>query len=74
MKRFWKDVAVVEDGIRLDGRPVRTPARAELKLPTAALAEAVAGEWRAQAESIIAELDASAAERMLRMQKSGSRL
>ena len=32
MKRFWKDVAVEQDGdgcgIRLDGRPVRTPARA----------------------------------------------
>ena len=52
MKRFWKDVDVVEDGIRLDGRPVRTPARAELKLPTAKLAEAVAGEWRAQGEDI----------------------
>lgn len=51
MKRFWAGVsAVAEDGghgVRLDGRPVRTPARAALLLPTAALAEAVAGEWRA---------------------------
>ena len=49
MKRFYKDVAVADRGaILLDGKPVRTPARAELILPTAALAEAVAAEWRAQ--------------------------
>ena len=49
MKRFWKDVAVVEDGgwgIALDGRRVKTPAQAELVVPTRALAEAVASEWR----------------------------
>jgi chaperone required for assembly of F1-ATPase len=56
MKRFYTDVAVVaqDEGfaIRLDGRPVRTPARALLALPTAALAEAVAQEWRAQGETV----------------------
>lgn len=38
------------DGYRvlLDGRPVRTPAKAELSVPTRALAEAVASEWDAQ--------------------------
>ena len=49
MRRFWKDVTVVADGgfqISLDGRRVRTPARAELVLPSARLAEAVAEEWR----------------------------
>ena len=47
MKRFWKDVTVdAELGVRLDGKPVRTPGRAPLLLPTATLAEAVAGEWR----------------------------
>ncbi|HEX6741209.1 MAG TPA: ATP12 family chaperone protein, partial [Sphingomicrobium sp.] len=50
MKRFWQDVAVVEEpggwAIALDGRPVRTPARTPLRLPNAALAEAVAREWR----------------------------
>lgn len=50
MRRFWKDVSVeVEDngfGVRLDGRPVRTPARAPLAVPARALAEAVADEWR----------------------------
>ena len=49
MKRFWTDVTVdARDdgfGIRLDGRPVRTPARVDLLLPTRALADAVAAEW-----------------------------
>jgi chaperone required for assembly of F1-ATPase len=49
MKRFWKSAAAVKaDGgyaVELDGRPVKTPARAELAVPTAALAEAIAAEW-----------------------------
>jgi chaperone required for assembly of F1-ATPase len=53
MKRFYKDVVVSENkGILLDGRPVKTPARAALTLPNAALADAVADEWRAQGEEI----------------------
>jgi chaperone required for assembly of F1-ATPase len=56
MKRFYKDVFVVAgpDGwaVQLDGRPVRTPARAALALPNDALAQAVADEWRAQGETI----------------------
>ena len=56
MKRFWKDVAVVEqDGgwaVELDARPVRTPARAPLILPTESLANAVAEEWRSVGEEI----------------------
>ncbi len=36
----------------LDGKPVRTPGKAPLVLPTLALAEAVADEWRAQGERI----------------------
>lgn len=55
-KRFYEEVAVaaVDDGftIRLDGREVRTPAKAPLVLPSAALAEAVAAEWAAQGERI----------------------
>jgi chaperone required for assembly of F1-ATPase len=47
VKRFWKDVSVGEDnGVSLDGRPVRTPGRTPLLLPTRALADAVADEWR----------------------------
>lgn len=51
-KRFWKE-AVAEpcDGgftVRLDGRPVKTPAKAALVLPTMAMAQAIAEEWDAQ--------------------------
>jgi chaperone required for assembly of F1-ATPase len=56
VKRFYREVSVdtVAAGHRLllDGRPVRTPARQPLVMPSAALAEAVAGEWRAQGETI----------------------
>ncbi|MEI4505757.1 ATP12 family protein [Sphingopyxis sp. CCNWLW253] len=56
MKRFWKEVAVaLEDGgwgIALDGRPVRTPQRAPLAVASAALAEAIAAEWRDVGETI----------------------
>lgn len=52
MKRFWREVHVVEGGIRLDDKPVRTPGRAALMLPTPALAEAVADEWRGVGETL----------------------
>lgn len=56
MKRFWKNVEVAAGPggheILLDGRPVRTPGRLALALPFAALAEAVADEWRAVEEEI----------------------
>lgn len=52
MKRFYTDVTAIDGAIRLDGRAVKTPARAPLALPTAALADAVAGEWRAQGQAI----------------------
>ncbi|HJZ44288.1 MAG TPA: ATP12 family protein [Hyphomicrobiaceae bacterium] len=38
--------------ILLDGKPARTPAKAELAVPTRALAEAIAAEWQAQGERI----------------------
>lgn len=51
-KRFWTSAEAVaaEQGfaVHLDGRPVRTPARAPLILPSRALAQAVAAEWAAQ--------------------------
>lgn len=48
MKRFWKTVSVEPgNSLALDGRPVRTPGRALLAVPTSALAEAIASEWRA---------------------------
>jgi chaperone required for assembly of F1-ATPase len=52
MRRFWKDVTVAGREIALDGKPVRTPGRVPLALPTPALAEAVADEWRAVGETL----------------------
>ena len=52
-RRFYKDVTVTDDlGIALDTRPVKTPMKAPLVLPTRALAEAVAAEWAEQGEEI----------------------
>jgi chaperone required for assembly of F1-ATPase len=52
MKRLYKDVTVAEApegfSVLLDGRAVKTPGRFTLVVPTRALAEAVAEEWRAQ--------------------------
>lgn len=53
-RRFWETTSVVEDagryGVQLDARPIRTPARAPLVVPSAELAAAIAGEWEAQEE------------------------
>jgi chaperone required for assembly of F1-ATPase len=61
MKRFYRETAVEagDDGYRvlLDGKPMRTPAKAVLVLPTRALAEAIAAEWRAVPEK--AEINAT---------------
>ncbi len=50
MKRFYKETSVAEaEGgwqVLLDGKPMRTPAKALLVVPTRALAEAIAEEWR----------------------------
>jgi chaperone required for assembly of F1-ATPase len=58
MKRFYKTVSIapVEGGfaVLLDGRPVKTPARNVLALPTEKLASAIAGEWQQQGEDVIA--------------------
>lgn len=52
LKRFWKaaEVALEADGytVTLDGRGIRTPAKARLVVPTEALAQAIAAEWQAQ--------------------------
>jgi chaperone required for assembly of F1-ATPase len=49
VKRFWENAAAVASGdgfaIELDGRRVKTPARADLLVPTTVLAEAIAAEW-----------------------------
>lgn len=55
-KRFYRDVSVGEEAgefrILLDGRGVRTPSKKPLAVPTRALADAVAGEWRGQSAVI----------------------
>lgn len=59
MKKFYQNVAVtdVEGGysIMLDGRSVKTPGKALLMVPTKALADVVADEWRAQEDDILPE-------------------
>ena len=53
MKRFYTAATVGDaNEILLDGRPVRTPGRAPLALPTASLAAAIADEWNGQGETI----------------------
>lgn len=55
-KRFYKNATVEErEGafhLLLDGRPARTPARHAVAVPTRALGDALAAEWRGQAEDI----------------------
>ena len=55
-KRFWTQTAVLDTdggfGIGLDGRQVKTPAKAALAVPTRALAEAIVLEWDAQTELV----------------------
>ncbi len=55
-RRFYDQATTVPaaDGyaVRLDDKPVRTPARRMLAAPTPALAEALAAEWQAQRDVI----------------------
>jgi chaperone required for assembly of F1-ATPase len=52
MKRFYKEAKVVpaagEFAIELDGKPLRTPEKRALIVPSIQLAEAIAGEWQGQ--------------------------
>lgn len=56
VRRLYSAVSVsAGDGgfaIALDARPLLTPGRRPLRVPTLALAEALAGEWREQGEMI----------------------
>ena len=56
MKRFWTSAAAVPEaegwGVRLDERPLRTPARALLVVPTQPLAQAIAGEWSEASDNV----------------------
>lgn len=55
-RRFWKAASVRPCAggweILLDDRPLRTPGKLPLIVPTRALAEAIAAEWDAQADVI----------------------
>ena len=57
-KRFYKDVTVADAdggyGVLLDGRPIKTPLKQTFAVPTEDLAKAVAGEWQAQDEHVVA--------------------
>ena len=66
-KRFYTTASIEPTqagyALRLDGRPARTPARAELAAPTKALGDALAAEWDSQGETV--ELRAMALTRLL---------
>lgn len=55
-KRFYKQAAVSAGpggfAVELDGRTIKTPAKAVLNLPTEALAQAIADEWMGQGETL----------------------
>lgn len=55
-RRFWTEAHVDEVpggfAVRLDARPVKTPAKASLVLPTRAMAERIAAEWNAQGKTV----------------------
>lgn len=57
IKRFYRRAEAIATadgawGVALDGRALRTPAKAEMVLPTRELAAAVAAEWAAQEDRI----------------------
>mgnify|MGYP001826771603 FL=1 len=56
LKRFWQDATIETEAdgfsVRLDGRPVRTPGKRLLSVPTELMAQRIAAEWQAQTEAI----------------------
>jgi chaperone required for assembly of F1-ATPase len=50
VKRFWRQAEVIEAdggfGVALDRKPIKTPGRIDLAVPTRALADAIAAEWQ----------------------------
>jgi chaperone required for assembly of F1-ATPase len=56
MKRFYGEVGVLvaESGfaVTLDAKPLRTPAKSLLAVPSRSLAEAIAAEWRSQGSDV----------------------
>lgn len=60
MKRFYKNAAAapVAGGftVALDGKPVRTPAKTPLIVPSRTLADAIAEEWQRQGDAVVTAL------------------
>ena len=56
MKRVYREVATRRIGegwsVTLDGKPMRTPAKRDLTVPSEALAAAIAAEWDAQQDQV----------------------
>jgi chaperone required for assembly of F1-ATPase len=52
VKRFWTAARAQDGQVLLDGRPVRTPRRNPLTVPSARLADAIAAEWNAVGETL----------------------
>jgi chaperone required for assembly of F1-ATPase len=56
MKRFYKEAKVTaagdEFGVQLDGKPLLTPGKRALRVPSRALAEAIAAEWQGQGVTV----------------------
>ena len=56
MKRFWRNADAVERdgawGLELDGKPLRTPTRETLAVPTSAMAEAIVEEWNSVGDDV----------------------
>ena len=56
MKRFYRQVSIAPEGsgwrVLLDGKPIRTPAKAPQAVPSEVLAQAMALEWSEQGEEI----------------------
>ena len=55
-KRFWQDATVVQTAsgftVHLDGKALKTPAKADFIVPKRLLADAVATEWQAQGDIV----------------------
>jgi chaperone required for assembly of F1-ATPase len=59
VKRFYKEARPIPldggFGVALDAKPIKTPLKAPLVVPSEGLAGAIAGEWNAQRESVARE-------------------
>jgi chaperone required for assembly of F1-ATPase len=56
LRRFWTQAEAVAGeggwGVELDGKPLRTPGKLPLAVPSEALARAIASEWNEAAEKV----------------------